>query len=375
MLVLSRINRELQERYSQGDVTVLSLDDLPHRHKIVLRHICVLAYVGVKQNKVVFPQEEFERLNIPHDLPALGVLQNVDSYGKLRKTAYCYFIHLSIQELLAAYHISQLGEDEQVKVFQDLLDEPQFSAVLQFYAAFTRLANQDVRDIILRRDYTYELSSRLALLTLLRCFFEAQIQDPLLYRQLVSRLNGDMHFLHVALSPFDCMSVGYFLAFALRVGRLLSVNLSFCSIDDYLFGLLLGELSIHTETCPAGVLQSVTKLSIIGNEIGDKGIAEIANSLQTNTTISDLDLVGCGISDIGVQSLAEAIAANGSIRLEKLNISCNNIGDIGIAHIATAIQMNTTIRWFCMSHCQISDKGAESLARALAVNRSLHGIP
>ena len=39
MLVLSRINRELQERYPYGNVTVLSLDNLPHKHKIVLRHI------------------------------------------------------------------------------------------------------------------------------------------------------------------------------------------------------------------------------------------------------------------------------------------------------------------------------------------------
>ena len=48
-------------------------------------------------------------------------------------------------------------------------------------------------------------------------FFKTQIQDPLLYRQLISRLNGNVHFAWVALSPFDCMSVGYFLAFALRV--------------------------------------------------------------------------------------------------------------------------------------------------------------
>ena len=138
----------------------------------MLRHICVLAFEGVKQNKVVFPQVELVRLNIPLDLPGLGVLQNVHSFGKLGKTAYRYFIHLSIQELLAAYHISQLGEDEQVNVFEDLLGEPRFSSVLQFYAAFTRLTSQGVQNIILRRDYTYELSSGHALLTFLRCFLK-----------------------------------------------------------------------------------------------------------------------------------------------------------------------------------------------------------
>ena len=339
----------------------------------MLRHVCVLAFEGVKQNKVVFPQVELVRLNIPLDLPGLGVLQNVHSFGKLGKTAYRYFIHLSIQELLAAYHISQLGEDEQVKVFEDLLDEPRFSSVLQFYAAFTRLTNQGVQNIILRRDYTYELSSGLALLTFLRCFFEAQIQCPLLYQQLVSRLNRNVYFSNIVLSPFDCMSVGYFLVFALRAGRL-SVRLNSCSIDEHSLGLLLGELSLHTEACPACVLQGVTELSLRGNKIGDKGIADIANSLRTNTTISDLDVFDCGISDIGVQSLAEAIASNGSIRVERLDISNNDIGDNGIAHIATALQMNTTIKFFSISNCGITNKGAESLARVLAVNMSLGHI-
>ena len=177
-------------------------------------------------------------------------------------------------------------------------------------------------------------------------------------------------FKKIALSSFDCMSVGYFLAFALKAGRL-RVSLQSCSIDDHSFGLLLGELSRHAEACPAGVLQGVTELILGGDNIGDKGIADIANSLRTNTTISYLNVTGCGISDIGVQSLAEAIAANGSIRLEELDISYNNIGDMGLARIATALQINTTIKYFSMSHCGISDKGAESLARVLAVNRSL----
>ena len=136
-------------------------------------------------------------------------------------------------------------------------------------------------------------------------------------------------------------------------------------------GLLLGELSRHAEACPAGILQGVTKLNLGRNKIGDKGIAKIANTLRTNTTISGLYVFHCDISDIGVQSLAEAIAANGSIRLEELNISHNNIGDIGIAHIATALQMNTTIKSFGMVCGEISDKGAESIAKALAVSMSL----
>ena len=369
MLVLSRINRELQERYSHGDVTVLSLDNLPDRHKIVLRHICVLAFEGVKQNKVVFPQEELVRLNTPLDLPGLGVLQNVDSFGKLGKTVYRYFIHLSIQELLAAYHISQLGEDEQVKVFEDLLDEPRFCSVLQFYAAFARFTNRGVRDKVTGIDLA---NKQHFLLTIMRCCFEAEIQDQSLYREIIQRLNYRLRIWLVALTPFDCMSVGYFLAFALRA-EILSVELRDCSIDDHSFGLLLGELSRHNVAWPAGVLQGVIELNIRRNNIGDDGIAHLATAIQANTTLKILNIRGnFGITVSGAESLGRALSVNSS--LEELNSRFTSIGDEGVAHIANALQANTTMKVLDVSNCDISCKGAESLARTLAASSSLEKL-
>ena len=368
MLVLSRINRELQERYFHGDVTVLSLDDLPHRHKTTLNHICVLAFEGVKQNKVVFPQEELVRLKLPLDLPALGVLQIVESYGRLGQTSHRYFIHLSIQELLAAYHISQLGEDEQVKVFEDLLDEPRFSAVLQFYAAFTRFTNPGVQDIVTGIDLA---NRKHILLTIMSCCFEAQIQKQLLYKKIIERLDSrQLLIAYVALTSFDCLSIGYFLAFAPKAEELLSVKLTGCSIDDHSLGLLLGELSRHNEACPAGSLKGVIELDISGNNIGDDGLVYVATALGAKSTMKVLNIMlSRRIAVNGAKSLGSALAVNRS--LEKLNISYTSIGDEGVAHIAHALQTNTTMKVLDVSNCGISSKGAESLATALAASSSL----
>ena len=46
----------------------------------------------------------------------------------------------------------------------------------------------------------------------------------------------------------------------------------------------------------------------------------------------------------------------------------------GIAHIATALQKNATLRTLDISSSSISDEGSESLARALAVNKSLQEL-
>ena len=58
------------------------------------------------------------------------------------------------------------------------------------------------------------------------------------------------------------------------------------------------------------------------------------------TTMKELELSKCDISDVGAESLARALAVNSS--LEALSINDNKIGDSGIAHIATTLQTNTS---------------------------------
>ena len=172
MLVLSRINRELQIHSSQESTEFASLNsgsliDLPCEPREKLHYLCKLAFEGEKQNKVIFSQKELVSLNLPAVISALGLLQIDDSYSSTGElTTYYYFIHHSIQELLAAYHISRLGEVEQVQIFRDLLNKPRFSDVLQFYAAFTALTNKGVQKLI--SGSTFSSGS---LLTLIRCFF------------------------------------------------------------------------------------------------------------------------------------------------------------------------------------------------------------
>ena len=366
-LLLCLIDREVHTRQPNRVLeSIFSLDDLPSDLKENLKNIRIIAYEGIMQDKVVFSQQELSSLlpqPVQQDLPTMGVLQKVQWAGIRSKKMSYSFSHLSIQELLAAYCISKMDESEQVSAFQTLLDNPRFAAVLQFYAGFTKLTNQGVQEIITGTN----MSSQLSLHNYMRCFFEAQITDESLYLKIVARMNRELNLSSITLSPLDCMSVGYFLAFALPHSEL-RVDLSLCRLNDQLFGLLVGEISKHAETKAA--LHGVTELKMSNNQ---SGIAHnIAATLQTNTTMRTLDISCCSISDKGVESLARALAVNRS--LQELNISNNNIGDNGIAHIATALQTNTTMRTLDISRCNISDEGVKSLARALAVNRSLQEL-
>ena len=323
------------------------------------------------QNKVVFTQEELSSiLPAQEDIYTMGVLQRVQWFGISSKTMSYNFIHLSIQELLAAYCISKMKESEQVRVFQTLLGEPRFSAVLHFYAGFTKLTNQGVRNIITGTDFTSYKSSQLSLLSYMRCFFEAQVCDKSFYQQIIPRLNWEMDISFITMSPLDCIAFGFFLAFVLRNTSELCVDLSYCSIDDHSLSVLMGELSKHAEpSMQEGVLHGVIKLNISYNKIRDNGIACIATALWTNTTMRTLYVCNCDISDEGIESLARALAVNRS--LLELNISNNQIWINGIAHIATALQTNNTLQTLKVYDCSVTDEGAVLLSSALTTNRSM----
>ena len=392
-LLLCFIAREVNTRQPNRTLgTISSLDDLPRDLKKQLKHISILAYEGVMNNKIVFTQAELPSI-LPRsswdmilnflsqilptvvtpaqeDLPAMGVLQRVQWAGTSSKTISYNFVHLSIQEMLAAYRISQVPYYEQVGVFKTLLSEPRFAAVLQFYAGFTKLANQGVCNFITGSDFQfYDKSTQRSLLNYVRCFYEAQIDDQSLYSKFFLRLNGILDLSAVTMSPLDCMSVGYFLALVCRNSRKLRVDLSFCGINKHSFGLMMGELSKQAEACPAGALHGVTELNISGNNIGDKSIALISTALQTNTTMTELNIAKCNMSDDGAVSLARALTVNKT--LQELDVRRNNISDTGIAHIATALRTNNTLKKLAIGGTTATDEGALSLAAALTAKSSM----
>ena len=139
-LVLCCIARELETRQPDRVLEdVSSFEDLPADLKEQLYKLSELAFNGVMQNKIVFTQKELTSLS------TLGLLHGVQGFsGSIgRKLVTCNFIHLAIQELLAAYYISRLEPAEHSKQFETLLNDKVKFPVLQFYSGLTRLTNDE----------------------------------------------------------------------------------------------------------------------------------------------------------------------------------------------------------------------------------------
>ena len=70
------------------------------------------------QDKVVFYERDLKLVRVPGNLPSLGLIQAVEGLTILSKSLSYNFLHLSVQELLAAYHISHMHSSEQLTVFK-----------------------------------------------------------------------------------------------------------------------------------------------------------------------------------------------------------------------------------------------------------------
>ena len=305
-LILCCIVRELETRRPNRVLEdVSSFEDLPADLKEQLYNLSELAFKGVMQNKIFFTQKEFTSLS------TLGLLHSVQGFGSIgRKSVTCNFIHLAVQELLAAYYISRLEPAEHSKQFETLLNDNLKFPVLQFYSGLTGLTNESVRNLITGFHFDFDrIESRLCLLAFLNCVFEAQIHDRLFFKQMVRTLNSRVNLHLISLSPMDCLSVYYFLS-SIRtvVTGHIELNLFDCSIDDQCLSMLLGISTEHAETsCTSNVLEPVETLLVEVNGYTDTGIAYIARALISNNTLKTLMVGNDSVTDMGLVPLLEAL--------------------------------------------------------------------
>ena len=316
-LVLCCIVRELETRQPDRVLEDFSsFEDLPADLKEQLHNLSELAFKGVK---IAFTQKELTSFS------TLGLVHSVQGFGSIgRKLVTCNFIHLAVQELLAAYYISRLEPAEHSEQFETILNVNLKFPVLQFYAGLTGLTNESVRNLITGFHFDpLKTKSQRCFLAFLNCIFEAQIHNQSFFEQMVHAQNLKMIWLCMSLTPMYCLSVQYFLSSIRTVARgQIHLNICNCSIDDQCLGMLLGISSEHSETSsPSDVLESIENLQVHGNEYTDTGIGYIARALISNSTLKTLHVGSDRVTDMGMVPLLEVLPRQQS--LEKLVLDCS----------------------------------------------------
>ena len=125
-------------KYSHQKWSVESFEHLPGEVYSQLLEISKTAYEGVCREGGKSVQLIFS--DIPDDFETLGLMQSVSQlFMDGQKTSH-NFLHLTFQEFLAAFLISTMSSDEQLKHFQRHKDG-RLRVVLRFLAGLTKLNN------------------------------------------------------------------------------------------------------------------------------------------------------------------------------------------------------------------------------------------
>ena len=208
-----------------------SLEHLPQDMRKNFSAICSLAYKGTLENKIIFTERD-----LPSDFKSLDLLQEVESMvafkGSVSRTYN--FLHLSVQEFLAAQQLARKQRFEQYWLFRGLMEDERCLPMLTFYAAKTKLQAPGIADFVSKVGYQYvqatkeheqeELCGLLAFV--FKCICETE--DPSICKPLVLALTNQFFAIrHI----YDYYSLGSFLS--LSSCAKLNKNIQIGSIKRY----------------------------------------------------------------------------------------------------------------------------------------------
>ena len=380
--------------YYKQQLKVTTFTDLPTDVYKQFQGLCRMAYEGILNRQ----QLVFSVTHLPTGFAPLGLMQEVPQlYTKGRASSY-HFIHLTLQEYLAAVHISQLPAHEQTRLFQEHVNSGHFKMTMRFLAGLTKLANL-LPDIMMGTELKY-----------FHFLFEAKDisvttrtlgSDEMVVRSDYSWTPLDYYVTGHAISHSNCSW---------------ALNFSYSTIDDEKFELFCQGCAApggtgcrgHISTAnfsenditlksvqsfvniPQHILQKMRVLNLSNNKLGGSSCDLLAKAVPSMTWLDKLSLGGNPIKrggavevikalcDIGVKQLwlfntgigepeCEALCEllKSSHSLQHLYISLNNLSSESVASIINGLSHNSSVTYLNISNSHFSMANVNSLASVL----------
>ena len=374
-----------------------------------------MAYEGILNRQ----QLVFSRAHLPTGFAPLGLMQEVPQLYTEGSASSYHFIHFTLQEYLAAIHISQLPAHEQTKLFQEHVNSGHFKMTMKFLAGCTKLANipPDVtRRLMKSAELTY---SQLLEAEDISVSTEHLHSDERARRSL-ERENAKLayfHFLfeakdismttqtlgsdemrvrsHYSWTPLDYYVTGHTISHSNCSWRL---NFSNYFKDNEMF-----ELFCQGCAAPGGTVcrGHISYANFSGNNLTSKSIQSFVNiSTHLLQNMRQLVLSNNKLDGSACDLLAKVVPSMS--RLEELWLDHNPIGSGGAVEVIKALcgsgvknlsltnteigvpdcealcellkpshSLNTTLKELRFAHNTIGKEGVTAIAKMLVENKSM----
>ena len=412
-IVLNVILRNIKKTNPvTGLIGLESFDDIPTANQEMFWLTCAFAYNCLSEDQLVFTETKVastlpQVLDSSDKFLCLGLLQCARSLLPVGQGLSFHFVHLTIQEFLAALHLVTLPNEEKLKVCEAHAGSSRFAMVWRFvfglgckkersYSRKVVCLNNKVVDKFFSIKNNYDNSNSEMRLMFCHCSMESS--DVTVCSKTVDVINGQFegYYSSIAYTPQDCVAVFHVLSRTLFCSGVI-LGLNYCGLNDKLLKNLADIL------LSAGNNLQVKELSINGNKLTDKGIADLlcraSASLASLETLSfSFTQKSSGTADIipplpfhclkslhvsdsplgvsGVQSLDAAIQASAFISLEMLSLSntLTDDADINGALLTTLLPSIAShcphLEYLHLSKNNLGVPGASAVAEVITNSRS-----
>ena len=358
--VIHTVYRHLVNNAVPSVGSVSCIKDMPENVLHILTKLSKLAFEGIQHNQLVFTYNDLKDVcpEINEESGAtngFSLLQAVEHHVQkgVGKTTSYNFLHLTMQEYLAAYYVSTLPEEQQLELLQTTFWDDHFNFMWIMYVGTVGVKSGAfatfVRTITLENELTTVQDNEKKRLHLFQCYLEAKVDAkiPLAVSSLFS--NGSVKLTDITLLSHHITSLLYFMS-ASSVLQWKSLELNNCNLQRTEMGRLLQNTINYKErlstlkyvdlscnsSSPWGVYCAIIRhccvngLTLCGDEGMKQYSKEIADSLQANTTLQSLTLYGIG--KVGVESIKTVLL--NSVAIKRLNLSWNKIKNEGLKIIS-----------------------------------------
>lgn len=289
------------------------------RHQLL--QLGELAFMGRVREEVIFKE-------LPEGSSTLGLLVKHSSlYGRNENVKFTFF-HLTLQEYLGAYYISQLSADMQKRYFGMYFHLKHMNVVWRFVAGLTKMLSVGW-DVFKGWNaawlegsgfytYDYEMDRDVVVVQpfIIQCLYEAQDVESCedVFGSMTVKYPERVFNPYQGLSNYDVFALGYCVSLCSNIWN---ISMKLTELDLEMLG--------HGMNAVDHGGGSIEVLDLWGSRVtimkeGD--FLRMPNSILRN--IKSLTLRGCGINQTGLDNLADCIPYLHN--LKSLNISYNPLG-------------------------------------------------
>ena len=337
---------EEQDFYSE-------LKCMPEYIQRQLKRLAEVAFRGISEHTVVFHDlpMEFDHMDFMNKCERL-----VHNRLRSKLSASYNFLHLTVQEFLAAYHISCQPVEEQVKLLQVHSSKQHFSRVWRFLAGLTAFngIGWDVFNSIMNNSRCGS-DMKICKSLLVNCLYEAQ--DPSICSQVLSDCCAV--YSPMSVTHYDYYSLGYCVANCPCTWKLCSIG------GDGLAMLAAGIKS--SSGAPQGKVVLI-KLSYNGEKISD--LLELPESVRTD--IAELNLGNCGLTNDACNSLSRILPHFPN--LNRLDIADNPFTEGSATGLLKSMSQLAKISYLDLLHANLNIDDLDALAVLIRPHGTLESL-